>query len=42
MRRNPSLVEREYYGERVAPCLELQDSLMVHPMVTFFTYKYKL
>ena len=42
VRRNPSLVERKYYGERVAPCLELQDYLMVHPEVTFVTYNYKL
>ena len=42
MRRNLSLVVRDYYGERVAPCMELQDYLMDHPEITFITYDHEL
>jgi len=41
VRKNLSLVVRDYYGEKVSPCRGLQEYLIDHPEVEFVTYDHE-
>ena len=40
VRKNLSLVVRDYYGERVSPCRGLQEYLIDHPEVEFVSLSF--
>ena len=41
VRKNLSLVVKDYYGERVSPCRTLREYLIDHPEVEFVTYDHE-
>jgi len=41
VRRNLSLVVRDYYGERVTAARDLQEFIIDHPEITFITYDFE-